>query len=482
MRRYAVLAFLALLVGCTAPAARSTGNGNPPGGKGDQTGSVTCQACVASGDCGSGAACVQYGGSDYCGAHCGASSDCAAGEACVPLTTAEGAEAMVCAPTSGTCGGGSGCSNCPSGTMCDLVTGTCVQSSGGGGGGGGGNPPPSGCPGYADPSTSACCQSCSPSSSSCQANGCYGGWYCDTNTCKCHSPPTGCSGSGGGTGGGGGGGGTPTPPTSYTGSIGANGGSVSHLYFAVVGDTRPANIDGTNNYPTSIITKIYADLAAMNPQPQFVVTTGDYMFASASGSQGQIQMGYYVNAAKQFTTGPIFAAMGNHECTGATNSNCAGSPTNNMNAYMAALVTPLGKTVPYYTVPINDTNGLWTAKIIIAACNAWDSTQKSWLQGELAKSTTYTFVVRHEPSGTSGPPCVSEMDAMMQSATYDLFIVGHSHTFSHSQKQVIIGNGGAPITGSVDYGYATIEQQTSGFVVTQYDYMTAMPVSTFTVQ
>ncbi len=207
------------------------------------------------------------------------------------------------------------------------------------------------------------------------------------------------------------------------------------------------------------------------------------MFASPSGSQAQPQIAKYLSAAQQFKTGPIFAAMGNHECTGATDSNCANSPTSNMNAYMSALVTPLGKSVPYYTVPITDSNGKWTAKIVIAACNAWDSTQKSWLQGELAKPTTYTFVVRHEPTGTSGPPCVSEMDTMMQSATYDLFIVGHSHTFSHSQKEVVVGNGGAPITSSVDYGYATVQQQASGgFLVMQYDYLSALPVATFTVQ
>src|SRR5207245_2657438 len=47
----------------------------------------------------------------------------------------------------------------------------------------------------------------------------------------------------------------PTP----TGSIGPNGGTVSSLYFAVVGDTRPGNIDATSSYPTAIITKIYQD-------------------------------------------------------------------------------------------------------------------------------------------------------------------------------------------------------------------------------
>ena len=459
------------IVGCTA---NDLGPTTSSGGRPPPTLSLTCQPCVQSSDC-AGGACAQYGGSDYCGNDCSGNADCQPGETCTLLTATDASEVQICIPTSAACGG-AGCASCPS--SCNIVTGTCDGKGDNGGStttGGGGGTTTGGCPGYADPSQSGCCQSCSAGTGSCQANGCYGGWFCDTSTCKCHAPPATC-GSGGTTGGGGG-----TPPV-YTGSIGANGGSVSSLYFAVVGDTRPANVDGTSSYPTAIIDKIYSDIAALNPQPQFVITTGDYMFASTSGGQASPQIALYQKAASQFTTGPIFAAMGNHECTGATASNCAASPTSNMNAFMDALVKPLGKSAPYYTIPISDSNGVWTAKIIIAACNAWDATQSAWLKGELAKPTTYTFVVRHEPTGTSGPPCVTEMDSMMSSAKYDLFITGHSHTFSHSGKQLIIGNGGAPLSGSGSYGFATIAQQASGFLVTEYDYLNSTQIATFTVQ
>ena len=489
MRQVCLLILTVFISACSVGSDRITdggvgvgsGGGNGGGG-GAGSSALTCTPCVQSSDC-SGGACVQYGGDNYCGASCRSDADCGTGESCTLLTSVDAMEASVCIPKSALCGPGTGCTNCPSGTSCDVSTGQCITggSNNGGGGSGGGSSGGGSCPGYAGPSESSCCKSCT-SGSNCQANGCYGGWYCDTSTCGCHAPPSSCGSGGGGSGGAGGSGGT-TPPPTYTGSIGANGGSVSSLYFAVIGDTRPANIDDTANYPSAIINKIYADIAAMSPQPQFIVTTGDYMFASTSGSQQQPQMDQYVMASKQYTTGPIFAAMGNHECTGATASNCAGSPTSNMNVYMNALVTPLGKSTPYYTIPINDTAGKWTAKIVIAACNDWDSTQQSWLQGELAKPTTYTFVVRHEPTGTSGPPCVSQMDSMLQSAKYDLFIVGHSHTFNHSGTQVVVGNGGAPITSGVNYGYATIAQQPSGgFLVSQYDYMTAQVVNTFTVQ
>lgn len=43
----------------------------------------------------------------------------------------------------------------------------------------------------AAPDTAASCHSCSQSSSKCQANGCYGGYLCDTQTDRCR-PPDSC--------------------------------------------------------------------------------------------------------------------------------------------------------------------------------------------------------------------------------------------------------------------------------------------------
>jgi hypothetical protein len=173
--------------------------------------------------------------------------------------------------------------------------------------------------------------------------------------------------------------------------------------------------------------------------------------------------------------------MGNHECDGYTADNCT-SATNNYTAYYNALVAPLGKTLPYYTVPINAIDGSWTAKVIILACNYWSTTQQSWLSTELAKPTTYTFVVRHEPASATTAPCVSDVESLLASNPYNLSLVGHTHHFQANGKEIIVGNGGAPLTaGTTSYGYATVEQTAAGFVVTDYDQATGAAVSSTTV-
>lgn len=49
------------------------------------------------------------------------------------------------------------------------------------------------CQGYASPATAAGCTCAATDPSQCQPNGCYGGYYCDTVTSKCHKTlPSGC--------------------------------------------------------------------------------------------------------------------------------------------------------------------------------------------------------------------------------------------------------------------------------------------------
>ena len=264
-------------------------------------------------------------------------------------------------------------------------------------------------------------------------------------------------------------------------TIGPSGGTASKLYFAVVGDTRPPFIDDTPNYPTATITGIYQAIDAMQPRPEFVLTTGDYLFARTTGTQGATQMAKYMGARAGYR-GLVFPAFGNHECTGATAGNCAGAAnvTSNLIAYRDAMLTPLGKTELYYSFDVNDVSGGWTAQFIVAACNAWDSTQQAWLSQQLARTTTFTFVIRHEALGVAAP-CTTAMDALLRAKPPTMMIVGHTHTFSHSGNQLVEGVGGAPISGNAVYGYATVEQLASGFRVTQFDSARRAAVATFTV-
>ena len=267
-------------------------------------------------------------------------------------------------------------------------------------------------------------------------------------------------------------------------SIGPTGGTESSLFFAVVGDTRPANEDDTANYPTTIINRIFADLAAFSPAPPpFLVSTGDYQYANPDGAQGAAQLQLYLNARGQYK-GVDFPAMGNHECTGGTSSNCAsGYTTNNFKSFMSMMLGPIQQTSPYYSINVNATDSSWTAKFVFVAANAWDSTQQSWLDSTLSKPTTYTFVVRHEASDVTTTPGVSPSEAIMAKYPYTLAIVGHSHLYAHyssSPKEVIIGNGGAPISSGQDYGYGIITQRTDGSIqVDMYDFQNNQPDTGF---
>lgn len=374
-------------------------------------------------ECGVGAACVQYAGADHCGKVCSGASGCAADETCVSAVAEDGTALSVCAPTSGTCPDGTGCGSCGGGQVCDLIAGECVDVDDGG-----------------------------------------------TDVPLEPEPDAGPGSDGG----------RPDAGRAPTG-VGPDGGTVRKLYFAVVGDTRPPGSNDTNHYPTAIITKIYDQLEALSPRPQFVVATGDYQFAAPGGNQGELQIQKYLTARDNYS-GTVFASMGNHECgSGGVTGNCAGSNSNNYQSYLNHLVKPLGKTNPNYMVRIDDPDGKWTAKLIIVACNSWTAANKTWLTSVIAQPTTYTFLARHEPLGTDAP-CGADMDALLRTHPYTLLMVGHIHKYSHSGRQLLEGVGGAPLTGAANYGYATVEQLAAGgFRVRQYDASTKQVVSTFTV-
>ena len=256
-----------------------------------------------------------------------------------------------------------------------------------------------------------------------------------------------------------------------TASIGPTGGTMSRLYFTVVGDTRPPNGDDNVGYPTAIIDQIYSDIAALNPAAPFSVSTGDYMYATPGSGNAAPQIALYMAARAKFS-GVFFPAMGNHECTGYTDSNCGSGNsdgiTENYTTFLSQLLGPINQTSPYYSIDINATDNSWTSKFVFLAANAWDTTQQSWLASVLGHSTTYTFIIRHESGSANTAPGVSPSESIIAQYPYTMKIVGHTHTYSRSGTQeVIFGNGGAPITGSGNYGFGLVQQRSDGAI--QFD-------------
>ncbi len=413
----------------------------------------TCQPCVQRADCGADW-CVQFAADTYCAADC-SSTTCAAGLSCKTLITEAGESVKACVPDVASCGSAIGTGD---------SSGTCQ---------------------FDDPTTPSCCTGCG--ASGCQTNGCYGGWFCDNAACKCVASPTGlvCDSA------------DATlvedlgprdvqPMDVPPGSLTPAGGTLPELAFAIVGDTRPAIIEDTAGYPAAIAKKIWQGVQGSGVP--FAVTTGDYMFASAYGTQAAPQLDLYLGAAAAYS-GLRLPAMGNHECTGATTSNCGvgnkDGITANFNSYLTKMLAPIGLSDPYYTFNVSAADGSWTAKFVFIAANAWSAAQGTWLEAELAKPTTYTFVVRHEPAAANTAPGVKPSEAIINKHPVTLRLVGHTHTYQYKSDthEIIVGNGGAPLSGGVNYGYVLVKRRADAAIEFRaVDYSTGQTTSTFAIK
>jgi predicted phosphodiesterase len=129
-------------------------------------------------------------------------------------------------------------------------------------------------------------------------------------------------------------------------------------------------------------------------------------------------------------------------------------------------------------------NGAWTAKFLFVAANAWGTDQQTWLDTAMSRQTTYTFIVRHESASANTAPGVDPSEAIMFKHPYTLAIVGHTHTYRReSQQQIIIGNGGAPISGGVNYGFGLFSQRPDGAIqVEMIDYQSGQSSQQFAVK
>jgi hypothetical protein len=251
------------------------------------------------------------------------------------------------------------------------------------------------------------------------------------------------------------------------------------LTFAVFGDARPPNPDDTADYPSTVLGSIFM-LAGMHGA-QFVIGTGDYMFASTQQAVTD-QVALFKQAESNFS-GPIYLTMGNHECTGATASNCpSANETPNVQAFMSLL--PEGTTLPYYRIDLDTPKG--KAKLVFVAANAWSDAQALWLEAQLADATPYTFVMRHEAPSVTETPGVSPSELTIAAHPFTLELLGHTHAYKRlDSRRVISGNGGAPIRsydGGSGYGFLLVQLLSDGNVAaTEISQANGMPIDTWRV-
>lgn len=410
-----------------------------------------CKPCVADADC-SGGHCVQFPGDSFCAPSC--EGGCVGGLTCEAMSTTEGASVQVCASKTDPCGANG-----------DVK-----------------------CPKYAAPATASCC-TCT--AGNCTANGCYNGWYCRVGDCACFKPSEvpicAIESSDAGNG----------DAAADIGSVDADpkapvanlidGGELATLDFAVVGDTRPAFKEATNAYPTTIINKIWLDVAQLAQPVPFALTTGDYIFAKPESAQSAPQLDLYLKAQAAFS-GQVWHAMGNHECTSATDSNCGPYGVDGMTLsyknFIQKMVAPTGVNDAYYVVHYRAKDKAWTAKIVVIAANAWSDKQGFWLNAAMNQPTTYTIVLRHESSLATSAPGVTPSQAIIGKYPYTMLIVGHTHTYQNfpGQREVIVGNGGAPLTSGKNYGYVVVRQRPdTALEFRAFEYMNQLQMDKFAV-
>ena len=249
--------------------------------------------------------------------------------------------------------------------------------------------------------------------------------------------------------------------------------SASLLTFGVFGDVRPPNFNATADYPTAIVTSVMDGLQGQGAQ--FAIATGDYMFAyDNSGSAANAQLDLLLQAESHFT-GPVFHAMGNHECTTASTSNC---PNGDESALVQAFHTRLIPTHPTLYYDWSTPTPLGNAHFIVTAPNAWSTAQAAWLDTALAlPDQRYTIVVAHEPpTSNTIPPGTMPIEAALALRTggITLRLYGHVHFYRHTNtNSVVVGNGGAPLSGTSSgavYGFTVVRQRADGdIVVTAYE-------------
>ena len=314
-----------------APAPGGTVQSNPPGTPTSTPPAAACPACVTSSDCKGGEVCAQFGSDIYCAPPCQSGGSCASGRVCSTVSSYNGNQVDVCVPTGDVCGVAVGPGTPPNAGRTPPPP-----------------PPPSNtCGTLVGPSVSASCNSCG-SSHTCQANGCYGGWWCDTSTDKCQAAPSNC-GTGGGTDSGTSPPPPPPPPPSDAGpgTLNGGGGTVSRLFFHRRRHA-PAERGRHVRLPDAIITRSTRTSRALSRGRRSRSRRGTTSSRTRPERRRAAQLDLYTARVRSYSD-RAFPAMGNHECTGVHRRRTAARATptasrTNFTASCSTMLAPIGQT------------------------------------------------------------------------------------------------------------------------------------------
>ena len=125
-----------------------------------------CAPCLVTSDCSSNATCGVYSGDTFCATLCPDGNGCESDETCTSITVVGANATKACVPTSGACAPAAG----------PIAEGGPLDH----------------CGAINGPTIASPCHACGKYSDDCQANGCYGGYWCNTSTKRCQKPPTSC--------------------------------------------------------------------------------------------------------------------------------------------------------------------------------------------------------------------------------------------------------------------------------------------------
>ncbi len=127
-----------------------------------------CAPCLVASDCTSGL-CAKFAGYLFCSTACSTTAPCSTGQTCAALLAPDDAKISACLPNDTKCAPDNGPIG-PDGAPLEHC-GTNLDA----------------------PPVASKCKACNIDTDECQPNGCYGGYWCNSDTVDCLAPPKTCN-------------------------------------------------------------------------------------------------------------------------------------------------------------------------------------------------------------------------------------------------------------------------------------------------